>query len=63
MDYSSLREQPTAKLKDANRLVEALLLHQDLLPTELRIKLDTFHADMAGILEDREDESPEERRP
>jgi hypothetical protein len=55
MGYSSLREQPTAKLQDINMSVEALLMHAEFLPTELRIKLDTLHADLAAILEDRED--------
>lgn len=56
MEYSSLRAQPTGKLQEAGRAVEALLSHRDLLPTELEIKLDTFHADIDAILEDREDD-------
>jgi hypothetical protein len=55
MGFSSLREQPTGKLQEINSSVEALLLHSEFLPTELRIKLDTLHADLAGILEDRDD--------
>ena len=56
MEYSSLRKQPTGRLQEAGRAVEALLSHRDLLPTELEIKLETFHADIDAILEDREDE-------
>lgn len=55
MEYSSLREQPTGKLRDVNSSIEALLSHSELLPTELRIKLDTLHADITAILEDRQD--------
>jgi hypothetical protein len=55
MGYSSLREQPTAKLQDIEKSVGTLLEHAEFLPTELRIKLGTLHADLAAILEDRED--------
>jgi hypothetical protein len=53
--YSSLREQPTGKLRDVYTAVEALLTHSEILPTELRVKLDTIHADITAILEDRQD--------
>jgi hypothetical protein len=52
MDYSSLRKQPTEKLRDVNKVVEDLLSHSGVLPTDLSIKLGTFHADLAAILED-----------
>jgi hypothetical protein len=55
VEYSSLREQPTGKLQDVNRNVEELLSHSEVLPIELHIKLDTFHADITAILEDRQD--------
>jgi hypothetical protein len=55
MGYSSLREQRTEKLRDVYSSVEALLAHADVLPTELRIKLETLHADITAILEDRQD--------
>jgi hypothetical protein len=55
MEYSSLREQPTGKLRDVNSSIEALLSHSEVLPTELRIKLDTLHTDITAILEDRQD--------
>ena len=55
MEYSSLREQPAGKLRDVNSSIEALFSHSELLPTELRIKLDTLHADITAILEDRQD--------
>jgi len=53
--YSSLRDQSTGKLQDVNTIVEALLSHSEILPTELRVKLDTLHADITAILEDRQD--------
>jgi uncharacterized protein YwbE len=53
--YSSLRDQPTGKLQDVNTIVDALLSHSEILPTELRVKLDTLHADITAILEDRQD--------
>ena len=55
MGYSSLRDQPTEKLRDINAIVEALLDHSGILPAELRVKLDTLHADITAILEDRQD--------
>lgn len=57
MDYSSLREQPTGKLKEAEQCAGALLRHRELLPIKLLIKLESFHADVTALLEDREDES------
>ena len=56
MDFSLLREQPTGKLRDVKGCADALLFFEAILPTELRIKLDTFAVNIAAILEDREDE-------
>jgi hypothetical protein len=56
MDYSSLREQPASRLKEAEQCAGALLRHKELLPLELLIKLESFHADVTALLEDREDE-------
>jgi hypothetical protein len=55
MGYESLRDQPTEKLQDAKTSVDRLLAHSEVLPTELRIKLETLRADITAILEDRQD--------
>ena len=55
MVYSFDSTQPTAKLREAYDSVEALLSNPEILPAELRIKLDTFRADLAAMLEDRQD--------
>jgi hypothetical protein len=55
MGYSSLREQPTQKLRNIYSSVDELLSYSEALPTELHIKLDTLRADIAAILEDRQD--------
>ena len=55
MEYLTLRRQPTQKLQDICSIVEELLSHRELLPAELHIKLDTFHADITVALEDRQD--------
>jgi hypothetical protein len=55
MEYSALRRQPTQKLRDICSTVEELLSYRELLPPELHIKLDTFHADITAALEDRQD--------
>lgn len=55
MGYSSLRQQPTGKLREVNASVADLLTHSEILPTELRIKLETLRADITAILEDRQD--------
>lgn len=54
MIYSALRRQSAQKLRDVNSTVEELLSYSDILPAELRIKLDTFHADIVTVLEDQE---------
>jgi hypothetical protein len=56
MDYSSLREQPTSRLKEAEQCAGALLRPKELLPLELLVQLESFHADVTALLEDREDE-------
>jgi hypothetical protein len=59
MTYPSLRDVPTAYLLEINRSAEKLLSYKGLLSSELGVKLDTLHADIAAILEDREDLSGE----
>lgn len=61
MGYASLSQAPTAKLQDLNSRANELLSFSDLLPAELRIKLDTLRADITAILEDRQDEASPER--
>ena len=51
-NYTTLREQPASKLADINKHVEALLAHEETLPEELRIRLDTFRADISAAMED-----------
>jgi len=36
-------------------LVEELLIHEPILPPELRAKLDTYHADLANAIETKTD--------
>lgn len=55
MRYESLRRQPTEKLKDIYGSVQELLSYPELLLDELRIKLETLHADVTALLEDRQD--------
>jgi hypothetical protein len=55
MEYAALRQQPIQKLRDVYSTVEELLSYSELLPAELHIKLDTFHADITTALEDRQD--------
>jgi hypothetical protein len=47
-----LREHPLATLVKVNVAVEELLKNKALLPQELYMKLDTFHADLAAAIED-----------
>jgi hypothetical protein len=56
----SLSAQCTQDLTGISEIIEDLLSYSKILPAELRIKLDTLHADIAVILEDREG-TPEER--
>jgi hypothetical protein len=55
----SLSAQRTRDLTGVSEIIEDLLSYSEILPAELRIKLDTLHADIAVILEDRI-ETPEE---
>jgi hypothetical protein len=54
MQYSLLLRQPEEKLRDVHDTVEELLSYSELLPADLRIKLDTFSADITTALEDRQ---------
>jgi hypothetical protein len=51
----SLRAMRTQDLRDISESIEELLSFSKVLPAELRIKLDTLHADVAVVLEDRND--------
>jgi hypothetical protein len=53
--YDALREQDTECLLLVNALVEKLLAHAPMLPPELRVKLDTYHADLANAIEAKGD--------
>ena len=48
-----LHDQAPEVLEAVNELVEKLLRYESLLPVELYIKLDTYHADLADALESK----------
>jgi hypothetical protein len=48
-----LHDEAPETLQAVNDLVEKLLRYENLLPVELYIKLDTYHADLADALEPR----------
>jgi len=50
--HRPLREHTHAILTAVNVIVEELLEHRDVIPPELFIKLDTYHADLAAAIED-----------
>jgi len=49
--YDSLRNQQIEDLVLVSSLVEELLIHDAMIPPELRAKLDSYHADLASALE------------
>lgn len=55
MEYASLRQLSSEKLEDIMSSVQLLLSYPDILPSQLQIKLDTLHADITAVLEDRND--------
>jgi len=53
--YGWLQEQAMESLVLVSTLVEELLIHEPILPPELRAKLDTYHADLANAIETKTD--------
>lgn len=49
--YDSLRNLEIEDLVLVSSLVEELLIHDAMIPPELRAKLDSYHADLASALE------------
>jgi hypothetical protein len=51
--YSSLKEKDIDSLVLVSTLIEELLIHASMLPPELRAKLDSYHADLANVIEEK----------
>lgn len=47
--------QSTEKLTDVFNIIEDLIAHREIFPTELLIKLETLRAGISAVLEDRQD--------